>query len=425
MTSPTQRNLKFNLTVNMFDGGFFGFAIGFVSFTTFLPLFVSSLTDSAILIGLVPAVHNMGWLLPQLFTSKTVARLQVLKPYVLNNTIHERLPFFFLALVAWFIPTIGPTIALVLTFAMLIWQGLGAGLAANGWQNMIAKIIPSDFLATFFGLQSAVANLLASAGAIIAGTLVERNPGSRGFSYLFLIASLFMLISWLFLRQTREEPSQREGDQSPELPLWKTIGSVFRENKPFVWFIVSRILFYFGMMAYAFFMVYAVRKLHMSEIEAGILTSVLLITQMAANIILGRIADKWSRKGVIEFGALASVACCILAWLAPNTTWFYPVIVLEGIANTAFWTIGFPILLEFGSEAQRPTFVGLGNTFIAPAAILSPILGGWLADNASYPVTFLISAILGGVAAFVLHFFVKDPKPRRPPAQSRKELVPQ
>lgn len=165
-------------------------------------------------------------------------------------------------------------------------------------------------------------------------------------------------------------------------------------------------------------MVYAVRKLHMSEIEAGILTSVLLITQMAANIILGRIADKWSRKGVIEFGALASVASCLIAWLAPSTIWFYLVIVLEGIANTAFWTIGFPILLEFGTGDQRPTFVGLGNTFIAPAAVLSPILGGWLADNASYPIAFLVSAILGGVAAFVLHFFVKDPKPRRQPAQT-------
>jgi len=243
MTPFSQRNFRYNVIINMFDGGFFGFAIGFVSFTTFLPLFVSTMTDSAILIGLVPAVHNMGWLLPQLFTSKTVARLQVLKPYVLINTIHERLPFFFLAIVAWLIPTVGPSIALVLTFAMLIWQGLGAGLAANGWQNMIAKIIPSDFLATFFGLQSAVANLLASAGAIIAGTLVERNPGSRGFTYLFLIASLFMLISWFFLRQTREEPSQQKNDLITEIPLWKTIGSVFRENKPFVWFIASRMLF--------------------------------------------------------------------------------------------------------------------------------------------------------------------------------------
>jgi MFS family permease len=204
-------------------------------------------------------------------------------------------------------------------------------------------------------------------------------------------------------------------DGTQDISLWESMRKVFSENKPFVWFLISRMLYYMGMMAFAFFMVYAVRKLEMSEMEAGVLTSTLLITQTAANVILGRLADRWSRKGTIELGAIAALASCVLAWLAPNATWFYPVIILEGIANTAFWTIGFPILLEFGTEEQRPMFVGLGNTLIAPVAILSPILGGWLADGAGYPVTFLVSAILAAVAAFVLHFFVRDPKPYRQP----------
>ncbi|MRR31127.1 MFS transporter [bacterium] len=362
---------------------------------------------------MVPAVHNIGWLLPQLFTSKTVARLPVLKPFVMINTINERIPIFFIAIVAWFVPAIGPTIALILTFFFLIWQGLGAGLTANAWQNMIGKVIPPDSLATFFGAQSAIANLLSSLGAIIAGMLLDRFTGSRGFAISFLIASFFMFLSWFFLNATREEPTQRATTPEQDVSLWQTIGMVFRTNKPFVWFIVSRLLYYLGMMAFAFFMVYAVHKLNMDPMQAGVLTSVLLITQMAANVVLGRIADKWSRKGVIELGAVAGVLSCLLAWLAPSAAWFYPVIVLEGIANTAFWTIGFPILLEFGTDEQRPTFVGLGNTFIAPVAILSPILGGWLADSASYPVTFLVSAILGAIAVLVLHFLVKDPRPRK------------
>ncbi|TLM97741.1 MFS transporter, partial [bacterium] len=199
MTLKNHPNLKHNLIVNMMDGGFFGLAIGFVSFTTMLPLFVSTMTDSAILVGLVPAVHNIGWLLPQLFTSKTVARLPVLKPFVMINTINERIPIFFIAIVAWFVPAIGPTIALILTFFFLIWQGLGAGLTANAWQNMIGKVIPPDSLATFFGAQSAIANLLSSLGAIFAGMLLDRFTGSRGFAISFLIASFFMFLSWFFL----------------------------------------------------------------------------------------------------------------------------------------------------------------------------------------------------------------------------------
>jgi MFS family permease len=420
MSEYTRRNLKFNILINLADGGTFGFALGFVSFSTILPLFVSSMTDSAILVGLVPAIHNIGWMFPQLFTSKNVSRLPLLKPNVLVNTINERLPIFFLVAVAWSIPTIGKTAALILTFLLLVWQGLGAGITANAWQNMIGKIIPADILATFFGLQAAASNLLASVGAILAGYLLEKYPGPQGFAYSFIVASAILFIGWFFLKQTREEAIFRETTPADETSLWQMIVEILRTNKPFTWFLISRILYYFSMMAFAFFMVYAVRKLGMSEIEAGLLTSVLLITQMVANITLGRIADKWSRKGVMEIGAVASLLSCALAWLAKDANWFYPVIILEGIANTAFWTIGLPILMEFGTEEQRPTFVGLGNTLIAPAAILSPILGGWLADSAGYPVAFLISAIIGLSTIFILHFFVKDPRPRRghiPPNQ--------
>ena len=88
-----QHNLRFNLTVNILDGGFFGFALGFASFITIIPLFVSQMTDSAMLIGLVPAIHNVGWQFPQLLTAGWVSRAKRIKPLVLWTTIHERIPF--------------------------------------------------------------------------------------------------------------------------------------------------------------------------------------------------------------------------------------------------------------------------------------------------------------------------------------------
>jgi len=60
-----QKHLRFNFTVGMFDGGFFGLGVGFASFAAIIPLFVSQLTHSALLIGLVPAIHNVCWQLPQ------------------------------------------------------------------------------------------------------------------------------------------------------------------------------------------------------------------------------------------------------------------------------------------------------------------------------------------------------------------------
>ena len=85
----------------------FGMALGFASFGTILPLFVASMTTSAILIGLVPAIHSVGWQLPQLFTASHVSRLRKYKPHVLMMTIHERVPFLGFAIVALLLPIIG------------------------------------------------------------------------------------------------------------------------------------------------------------------------------------------------------------------------------------------------------------------------------------------------------------------------------
>src|SRR5512135_2122987 len=131
MLSPlevyVQKHLRFNFTIGLLDGGFFGLGMGFASFSAIIPLFVHHLTDSAFLIGLVPAIHNMGWQLPQLLTAGWLARSRRYKPLMLWMTIHERLPFLGLCLIAFFMSESSKAVILQWTFLMLVWQGIGAG----------------------------------------------------------------------------------------------------------------------------------------------------------------------------------------------------------------------------------------------------------------------------------------------------------
>src|SRR3972149_3315051 len=99
MEKYIRTHLRFNVTTNLIDGTLFGLALGFASFSTIIPLFVTRLTDSAILIGLAPAFHAIGWQLPQLFNAGHIARARKYKPMVLKNTIHERAPFLVLAMI--------------------------------------------------------------------------------------------------------------------------------------------------------------------------------------------------------------------------------------------------------------------------------------------------------------------------------------
>ena len=411
ISSETQGHLRHNYLVNVLDGSFFGLALGIASLTTVLPLFVSHMTSSALLIGLIPSIHTIGWHLPQLFMTPLVSRLPVFRPTVLKATVHERLPFLGLALVSAFLAAGYPSLALVFTFVLLVWQGLGAGFTANPWQNMISKVIPDDMRATFFGVQSAAANLMGGLGALLAGALLQQFSYPQSYTLIFLAASLCLVASWIFLSRTREVPKAAPMETPPDLRDLRHIVRQLPQNRPFSGYLVARLLSQFGLMAGGFYIVYASRAFGIDGLQAGFLTSVYLVTQVIANPLLGQLADHWSKKGTLVIGALANAASALLAWLAPNLNWFYAVYVLVGIATVAYWTIGMAFSLDFGSEDERPLYVGLANTLVTPAAILAPLLGGWLADGPGFGATFLVACVASVITVFVLVFFVQDPSP--------------
>jgi MFS family permease len=406
------KNFPFNFTVNLLDGGFFGLALGFASFSTILPLFVSNLTDSAILIGLIPAIHVVGWQLPQLFTAHRVSQQKRYKPMVMHFTIYERLPFLGLAIVSWFIPQIGPSIALFLTFALLVWQGIGGGLAATPWQSMIGKIIPQERWGVFFGFQSSVANLLASVGAVLAGLVLENNPSNTGFTTCFLLAVAAFSISYIAIGLTREEETPPVGGGIEKAAYWKDIRSIWKRDSNFRWFVIVRILAQLGTVGFAFYTVYVVKIYGVDEFTAGVLTMVLLVAQTIFNPLLGWLGDHWSRRGVMAVGmGAAAISAAIAAW-ATSVNWFYLAYATAGIAYVATWTIAISMTLEFGESHEKPAYIGLANTLIAPTAFLIPLFAGWLADTAGYQATFLLTAIGAAVTMIVLGFVMHDvPKP--------------
>jgi MFS family permease len=108
-------------------------------------------------------------------------------------------------------------------------------------------------------------------------------------------------------------------------------------------------------------------------------------------------------------GLLASILSALLAWWAPSAAWFFPVMILTGIANVAIWTISIAMIQQFGREEQRPIYIGLSNTLVAPFTILAPFLGGWLAELNGYTSAFSASAVFGLITLIILVFIVKEP----------------
>jgi MFS family permease len=405
-----RENLKHNVTVGLWDGSLFGVALGFASFGTILPLFVSSMTTSAVLIGLVPAIHSVGWQLPQLFTASYVSRLRRYKRSVIMTTIHERVPFLGFAIVALLLPTIGVQAGLVITFMLLIWQGLGGGFTANSWTSMISKIIPPETRGTFFGLQAGLANLFISGSAVAAGYLLDYLDSPFDFAACFLIASIFFALSWLALAQTREPEDTEKVIPEEKTHFWDDTKRILSKDANFNWFLTARFLSQFATMGFSFYIIYALRQFNMDTVTAGFLTATLTISQTVANIGMGRIGDRIGHRAMLIFGAFAALFSAVLAWNAASILWFYPIFILTGLANVSIWTIGMVMTVDFGNETERPLYIGLSQTLTAPATIIAPLLGGWIVDSAGFIPTFSISIVISIVMIGILIFLVKDPR---------------
>ena len=65
-----ERHATWNLVVNLVDITFFNLAMSFIFGATVLTLYASHLTNSALLVGLVPTVQNLAFVLPQLLMSR-------------------------------------------------------------------------------------------------------------------------------------------------------------------------------------------------------------------------------------------------------------------------------------------------------------------------------------------------------------------
>jgi MFS family permease len=315
-----------------------------------------------------------------------------------------------MAMVAFYLPELGARTALILTFLMLIWQAVGGGFTATPWQSLMAKIVPADRWGFFFGTQAAAMNLFTSLSAVIAGLILDRVDAPLDFTLCFLFAFLGLIMSFFALSLTREEDSQPSEIAKSQNSFWSNIWDIIRRDVNFRWFLLVRMLAQVATMGFAFYTVYAVRHLGVSEITIGIMTGVLTIIQTIANPLMGWLGDHWIHRGVMVIGLVSAVLSSLIAWQAPGAGWFFVVFVMAGIANVGIWTIAMTMTLEFGNDAERPAYIGLANTLIAPTAFFIPLLGGWLADNAGYPSAFMLSALGGLATIFVLVFRLRTPK---------------
>jgi len=418
--STVERNLPWNFSVNLIDITFITLAFSIISRETITPLLISNLTDSKIAIGLVPAIYSIAYYLPQLFAANHAERLKRKLPFVMVvGGLLERVPYLFAGLAILLFAESAPIVALLCLYLVIGLGALGNGVATPAWFSMIGKVLPVNRRGIFFGLSEGLGTLMGIIGAFFVGRVLDEMGYPLNFATLFLVAAVFMGVSWIGLALNREPESPIVKEHIPFSHYFRRLPAILRDNHNFRRFLLSYSISRLSTMGVGFFIVFGNENFELTGADVGLLTAILIASQAAMQLLLGWLADKRGHKANLTVSGFALALAAIVALGATDLRGLIPAFILLGVGLASDHVSRLNIILEFAVPEDQPTFIGLTNTLLAPVVFLAPILGGWLADF-GYEALFMLMAGCGLAGGLLLFAWVKEPRYQPPQPISPK-----
>ena len=420
MAQEQRSHLRRNALCLGLDYLFFGLAVVFISNTTVLPTLIRTLTDSTVLIGVISTIGAGAWLLPQIFSANLVSGRERMKPFILRSAFVGRLGILIVGLVIMLTGATNPSLTLAAFAVLYIFFWVTDGIASLAWVELLAKAIPATQRGRLIGFAQAAYGAL----AVGIGWLIKYLLGpesSAGFplnySLLFYGAGLALMVSLAAIAVIREPL----GHKSPRETSWREylpkVWSILRTDPSFARAVSGRLLVGFGSMAYAFYILFGIENLGLSPASVGVFTAAQTIGTAAGGFLLGYCNDRRGSVAVIRIIILVSLTIPTTALavsfvggaLGPALMYVYALIfILLGVLNSSFFMLGFmSYIVESAPVAQRPVYVGLGNTLNA-LILIAPLLGGWILSVSTYQVLFLVAAICPALA-FIPAWNLVDP----------------
>ncbi|RYZ09960.1 MAG: MFS transporter [Comamonadaceae bacterium] len=125
-----------------------------------------------------------------------------------------------------------------------------------------------------------------------------------------------------------------------------------------------------------------------------------LLTQTAATVIFGKLADLYGRKPVM----LAGIAIFLVASVLAGFAWSMPALIvfrlIQGIGAGAVQPVAITIVADLYPPRERGTVQSYLASVWAVAAVLGPLVGGLIVARLSWAWVFWINVPIGIAAAF-------------------------
>jgi len=417
---PTIPFVRRNALAFVGESMLFGLGLVFASTTTILPAFVSHLTGSAVLVGLIISLTEGAWRAPQLLFANQLANKPYKKRYLVRAGLIGRPAYLLLAAALAAGVARYPVLAVALFFLLHTTMYVAMSVDTIVWWDVLAKAIPARRRGRVLGSSTALRGTISiGVGVLLAYLFGNSGPGfPAAYTICFAAAGIcFMLslASWMLVVEPAESVE-------PQRPSWKAYGrqirSILRGSSSFRRLLAVRLLSGFNGLALGFFGLFGIDQLGFDPAMLGVFATIQTVSGILAGLGFARVSERSGNHRIVQIATLISITgplVAILFLVAPDLLWrplYGWTFVSIGTFQTAQF-IGFASLnVDLAPPGQRSTYVGLFNT-LSSLVIVWPAIGGWLLERTSYGFLFGLTAgclVIAHIASWFLPATVAIPE---------------
>ncbi len=138
-----------------------------------------------------------------------------------------------------------------------------------------------------------------------------------------------------------------------------------------------------------------------------------IVTAAIGTPVLGKLSDLYGRRTIFQVTLGIFIFGSLLCGLAQSMGQLIAFRAVQGLGGGAIQALAFAILGDILPPRERGRYIGYFTLAFVGAALLGPLLGGFIIDNFSWPWIFFINVPLGLIAGGVAHVALRLPFPRR------------
>lgn len=345
--------------------------------TLVLIAYLSHLTQSPILLGILLPLRDGAWALPQLWVATFLPAIPRKITYYQKLSVVRILSWGSIAVVINFVRD--PSIVLVAFFSAYALASLASGLSGLAFLEIVGKTIPAERRGEFFAWRFGLGGLMGVGASLLVRWLIAPDgPLAFPRNYGVLAALYFLAASSSLLLYNRvdEPPDEFPGERKKFSGQLRQAWAYLRSDAVYRKFITMQAMMTIAGSATPFFAVFVQQSLGGSKAMVGVYLAVTIITNLLSNLFFGRMSRRFGNRRVMVSAMFAGMCMSLIVTLlaifgrrlgitgSAADLFLVPVFVLSGLRGTGIGVAANSLLLDIAPLSARTLYLGFSNTFL-------------------------------------------------------------